>query len=83
MATDEVGFHVERTWFVEHLRLEVFHEHAPTEDALGTKIRVDQVMMIRVDANSSAQKHRAVGFKNFENGEELFLDGRVLELGSS
>jgi hypothetical protein len=34
MATDEVGFHVERAWFVEHFRLEVFDEHAPTKDAL-------------------------------------------------
>lgn len=83
MATHEVGFHVERAWFVEHFRFEVFHEHAPTEDALGTKIRMDQVLMISVDANASAPKHGAVGFKNFENGEKLFFDGRVLELGGS
>ena len=83
MVTHEVGFHVERAWFVEHFRFEVFDKHVPTEDALRTEVGVDQVLMISADENLSAPEHRAVGFKNFENEEELFLDGRVLELGST
>jgi hypothetical protein len=52
------------------------------EDTLRTKVGVDQVLMISIDANSSTPEHRAIAFKNLESGEEPFLNGRVLELGS-
>ncbi len=83
MTTHEVGFHVERAWFVEHFRFEVFHEHAPTEDALGTKVRVDHILVIGVNTDACAPKHGTEGFKNLKNGEKFFFNSRVPDLSGS
>ncbi len=60
MATDEVNFHAEGAWFVEHFRLEVLNEHAPTKEALRTKVGVDQVLMISINASGVAPESNRV-----------------------
>ncbi len=82
IATEEVSLNIQRTWLVIHFRLEVFDKHAPTEDALESKRRMNKVLVISVDPNASTPKHGAKHFKDFGKGEKLFLNDRVLDLCS-
>jgi hypothetical protein len=83
ITTEKVGFNVEGAWFIKHFRLEVFNKHAPTEDALGTKVRVDQILVIGINTDACAPKHGTEGFKNLKNGEKLFFNSRVPDLSGS
>ena len=61
--------------------MEIFEEHAPTNDTLGGERVVSEVLVIRVQVQvlASVQPHPKL-FQRFDKGKKLFFDGAVVLL---